>query len=176
MPSANPIIEQMPLLARNAGVWVGTYTHITPDRTVLDEHNFRISVEIPEDGVPQYRQTSEYTWEDGRNQHFVYEGFFMDGALSFEDERIRGRLIEVDDFSLYLRFSYQAKPDHCITELIHLSPDGRQRSRVWQWFEGDKLTKLTKLTLVKENREPAQSRQGGFRFRRRGPPVSPGRP
>ena len=145
----NPIQTNMPLLARHAGIWEGEYTHLAPDRTVQDQHLFRILVELPEDREAAYRQTSHYWWPDGRTQQLRYEARYAEGRLAFDTGRIHGRLWEIDDRTLYMRFAFHADPAGYVCEMLQLSPDGRNRARTWHWFREEVLWRIT---LVRERR------------------------
>lgn len=145
----NVLYEEIPLLARHAGVWAGTYTHIRPDRTIVDQHEFRIRVELPDEGPIVYRQYSHYRWPDGRTQDLEFGARYADRRLWWHTDRIRGALWALDDVTLYLTFTYGNDQGNYVCEMIQLSPDGAHRARTWHWFEDHRLVKLT---LVDEQR------------------------
>jgi Lon protease-like protein len=138
----------MPLLARHAGIWEGEYTHIAPDRTVQDQHVFRILVELPEQG-PAYRQASHYWWPDGRTQQLVYEAGYRDRRIVFDNGRISGSLWELNERTQYMEFGYAADPSGLVCEMMQLSPDGTHRARTWHWLRNHELWRIT---LVRERR------------------------
>ncbi|HSN72988.1 MAG TPA: hypothetical protein VLT59_15835, partial [Steroidobacteraceae bacterium] len=107
----NVLYQEIPLLARHAGVWEGTYTHILPDRTVVDQHAFRIHVELPEDGDAVYRQTTHYWWPDGRTHDLVFDAYYADKRIWWNTDRIRGALWALDDVTLYLTFTFGSDAD-----------------------------------------------------------------
>jgi Domain of unknown function (DUF3598), N-terminal len=145
----NPLHRAMPLLARHAGVWTGMYTHVRPDLTVIDRHDFRIVVELPDDGPVVYRQRSHYEWLDGRTEDRLFEGYYADGRVWWDDGRIRGTLSALDATTLYLNFAYGDEAGRYICEMIQLSPDGAHRARTWHWFRAHRLERLT---VVRERR------------------------
>ncbi len=142
----------MPLLARHEGVWRGRYRHVTPAFETIDEHDFRIVVELPRDDSCSYRQTSHYRWLDGRTEDRVFEADYSPGenCLTWDNGRIAGRLLELDDTTLYLTFSFSGEPSATVCEMIQLSPCSQHRARTWHWFRDGRLTQLT---LVDEWRE-----------------------
>ena len=145
----NPIPKELPLLARHAGTWEGTYRHIAPDFSLIDSHHFRILVEFPEEGSCHYRQSSHYWWEDGRTQDIIFEALCSDGKLRWDNNRIHGELWAVDDMTLYLSFGFADDPEVTIYEMIQLSPCGQHRARTWHWLRAGELFQIT---LVEESR------------------------
>ena len=144
--------DAMPLLAKHEGVWRGTYRHIRPDLSLVDQHEFRIKAELPVDGSCAYRQTSHYWWDDGRTEDRVFEAQFDadQQCIVWDNGRISGHLRELDDFSLYLTFTFSGDLDTTVCEMIQLSPCGQNRARTWHWFTDHVLTQIT---LVNEHRE-----------------------
>jgi hypothetical protein len=141
----------MPLLARHEGRWTGRYRVVTPQLELLDEHAFEIDVSFPEDGAGgvTYRQESAYRWDDGRREARVFEARLEGEAAVFDNGRIGGRLWEIDDTTLFLRFAFASEPEVEVHEMIQLSPDSRDRARTWHWLRAGKLFQLT---LVDERR------------------------
>jgi len=147
---ANP--GTLPLLSRHAGVWRGVYTHMAPDRTILDRHDFRILVELPGEPACAYRQSSSYWWEDGRKQSLVFEAQYDAEAdqVHWDNGRIAGHIYSLDAETLYLTFRFAATQAR-VCEMIQLSPCGKHRARTWHWL--DQQGELEKITLVEEARE-----------------------
>lgn len=148
------IAERLPLLAKHAGVWTGTYTFVTPKLEVLDRYDFRIDVSFPQDGLGRrtYRQESDYFWPDGRTQSLVFEGVLEGEEIVFDNGRIAGRMRALDDRTLYLTFGFTAQPGVEVCEMLQLSADGLSRARTWHWFRDERLFQIT---LVDERREGA---------------------
>lgn len=141
------IAEVMPLLARHAGRWLGTYTHCGLRHDVLDRHDFAIDVSFPDPCT--YRQDSHYAWPDGRRQTLTFEGVLENEAIVFNNGRIAGRIWALDAETLYLTFRFSAEPVVHVCEMIQLSANGRDRARTWHWFRNGKLYQRT---LVEERR------------------------
>lgn len=145
------IKQNMPLLARHAGTWAGTYRFVTPQLELVDQYDFRINVLFPEDGKGgiTYRQESYYTWPDGRTDELTFDAEYAgDGLVTF-DGRITGRMWELDDRTLYLTFWFGEQPGVDVCEMIQLAQNDRDRARTWHWFRDGKLFQLT---LVDERR------------------------
>ena len=145
------ITREMPLLARHAGVWVGTYRFVTPQLELLDQYDFRIRVSFPDDdnGGTTYRQESHYIWPDGREYELTFEAQYSGNGLVEFAGRLAGHMRELDDRTLYLSFSFDDQPGVDVCEMIQLAPNNNDRARTWHWFRD---SKLFQLTLVDERR------------------------
>ncbi len=139
---ANRINALMPQFARCEGRWIGTYTHMTPQRREIDHYEVRILAELPDDGSCDFRLNTHNVWPDGRETRGVFEANYRDGRLWFDGDLI-GSMWEVDDFTTYLRFGYRADPSIDVCEMIQISQDGRSRARTWHWFRDQKLFQIT---------------------------------
>lgn len=150
MTEKNPVPNAIPLLARHMGRWVGTYRFIKPDLTLLDQYDFDILVELPE-GEPgcHYRQTSSYTWPDGRADRLVFEAECIENRIIWDAPRIAGKMWAIDDTTLYLTFYMKHDPSLVVHEMIQLSKCGQNRARTWHWLRDGAVEKLT---LVDEKR------------------------
>jgi hypothetical protein len=144
------IKQRMPLLARHAGTWAGTYRFITPQMQLLDQYDFRINVVFPDDGKGglTYRQESFYTWPDGRTRELVFDATYDGGRAVFAG-RISGSVRELDERTLYVHFWFDDQPGVDVCEMIQLAANNRDRGRTWHWFKDGKLFQLT---LVDEQR------------------------
>jgi hypothetical protein len=78
----------------------------------------------------------------------MHEANYRDGRLWFAGDLI-GSMWEVDDFTVYLRFSYRKDPGITVCEMIQIGDDGQHRARTWHWFRD---RKLFKITLTNERR------------------------
>ena len=136
------IKRAMPILARNEGVWEGWYRHYDADGNKVDEHRSQLVCRFPEAGPHPYHQTNNYTWEDGRTEVRDFPATYRDGRVWFDNELITGWAAEValDEFNRTIMLFWERKdePDLYLYEMIHLSDDGRSRSRTWQWIKGGK--------------------------------------
>ena len=145
----NPIEANMPVLYRHRGRWEGTYRFVDTSNQLLDQYDFRIHCEFPDDPDVAYRQTSEYFWPDGRQQTLCFEAQYRDGRVVWDNGRIAGKLWELDDETVYLTFGFHDDPDVHVTEMIQISPCGQHRGRTWHWF---RKFELYQVTLVEERR------------------------
>ncbi len=146
--------QHMPVLVRHEGWWQGTYRHMSPAGELEEQYSFVIHAEFPEAGDPDYRQTSHYTWEDGRTEDRVFEARYSEGRLRWDDGRIFGSLWEIDDQTIYLKFGYHSNPASYVCEMMQLSPDSQHRARTWHWFSDHRLSRVT---LVEESRMVADA-------------------
>ena len=151
MTDSKPFAEAMPLFARNAGDWYGTYLHLDETGNVLDKHASHLTPMMIE-GADHYTQTNRYTWDDGREVSYEFTGRLENDRVIFDTERMSGKAWEADDKTIILKFSYKDDPGKYIYEYVHLSADGEHRTRVWHWF--DEHGEVYKHTLIKERRTP----------------------
>jgi hypothetical protein len=145
------IRDDMPLLARHAGEWEGTYTVVDPAGTVVDHHRSHLTCSFPTDGSHDYYQVNRYTWADGRTETHEFPGSYLgDGRMGFDTERIKGETWELDDRAIYLHWIYKAEgTDLRLYELIVLNEGADTRSRVWQWLKDGECVRRT---LINEKR------------------------
>jgi hypothetical protein len=134
----SPIATHMPVLYLVKGRWGGTYTETAPDGTPVDRYRFALDISFPEDGDAAYRQVTRYDWDDGRHVELVFDAAFavIDGQPSiwWDHEVMHGRLYEVDDRTLHLRFAYKDGEGIEVQESMFVAPDGSSRMRTWHWF------------------------------------------
>jgi hypothetical protein len=141
--------EEMPVLVRHEGDWVGTYTVVDLNGNILDRHESHLTCEFPIEGAFPYYQTNRYTWADGKKEEHKFPGIYRDKALWFDTERMDGKAWEVDDATIMLRFSYKGVPSMSLYEMIQISPCNNYRARTWHWFKDNKIEKRT---LIQEER------------------------
>jgi hypothetical protein len=82
------IREEMPILARHEGDWIGTYTVVDLQGNICDRHKSHLTCEFPDEGSFHYYQTNRYTWSDGKKEEHKFPGIYRDKALWFDTERI----------------------------------------------------------------------------------------
>lgn len=143
------IRDEMPVLARHEGDWVGRYIYVDPAGTIIDQHDSHLSCLFPQDGSHDYFQINRYTWADGKREEHRFPAAYREKKIWFDSERIRGHAWEVDDQTVVLTWHYKQAPQNALYEMIQISPDGQHRARTWHWFENGELTKRT---LIKETR------------------------
>ncbi len=143
------IREEMPVLVRHEGDWVGTYIVVDTQGKILDEYKSHLTCEFPSNSPYPYYQTNRYTWSDGKKEEYKFPGTYRDKALWFDTERVDGKAWEVDDSTIILRFSYKGIPEMSLHEMIQISPCNNYRARTWHWFKNGKLDRRT---LIQEER------------------------
>lgn len=143
------IREEMPVLVRHEGDWVGTYILVDPEGKILDKHESHLTCQFPTNSPYPYYQINRYKWSDGRQEEHKFPATYRDKAIWFDTERIEGKAWEVDDFTIILYFSYKGMPGTYLYEMIQISPCNNYRARTWQWFKSDRLFQRT---LIQEKR------------------------
>ena len=143
------IREEMPVLTRHEGDWVGTYTVVDTEGKIVDKYESHLTCQFPEDGSHSYYQINRYKWSDGKHEEYEFPGIYRDKVLWFDTERIDGKAWEIDDATVILWFSYKTVPDMYLYEMIVISPCNNHRARTWHWFKNNQLFKRT---LIQEER------------------------
>jgi hypothetical protein len=143
------IREEMPVLARHEGDWIGTYTLVDIEGKILDKHESHLSCQFPDDGPYSYYQINRYKWSNGKQEEHKFPGTYRDKTLWFDTERIEGKAWEVDNSTVILWFSYKTVPAAYLYEMIQISPDNNHRARTWHWFKNDQIYQRT---LIQEER------------------------
>jgi hypothetical protein len=143
------IRDEMPVLARHAGDWMGTYTLMDCAGNILDRHQSHLTCTFPEDDPTKYYQINRYTWADGKREEHCFPGTYQDKKLWFDTDRIKGHAWEVDDSTIILWFSYKTVPDFYLYEMIQISPCNNYRARTWHWFKNNQIYQRT---LIQEER------------------------
>jgi hypothetical protein len=143
------IREEMPVLVRHEGDWVGTYTVVDVEGKIIDKHESHLTCQFPEDDAYSYYQINRYKWSNGKQEEHQFPGTYRDKVLWFNTERIDGKAWEVDNATIILWFSYKTAPDMYLYEMINLSPCNNYRFRTWHWFKNHQLFQRT---LIQEER------------------------
>ncbi len=143
------ICDEMRVLARHEGDWIGTYILIDCIGNLLDRHQSHITCEFPADDPSKYYQINRYTWADGKQEEHRFPGTYYDKKLWFDTERIKGHAWEADDSTLILWFAYKNVPDFHLYEMIQISPCNNYRARTWHWFKNNQIYQRT---LIQEER------------------------
>jgi hypothetical protein len=143
-----PLRTGMPLLCSNEGIWEGTYSYLTPDNQVVDQHRSLLVCRVLDDDAEHpYRQTNITLWPDGRVWRMEYPARYRDGRIHFDDALIAGHFAELPDGLLRRTIVGTwrwKKPEQWLQrpcgdvemfEMIQNSRDGRHRSRTWHWIE-----------------------------------------
>ncbi|MEZ5500851.1 MAG: DUF3598 family protein [Steroidobacteraceae bacterium] len=143
------VFERMPVLVQHAGEWHGRYSFVTPAGEVQSSYRFQILVSFSRDNARAYRQESQYLHDDGRRESRIFEGRHRDGVIHFDTGRIAGRMWEIDETTVYLRFAFAADPEVECFEMIQLAAGGADRGRTWLWY---RRGRLQQYTLIDEAR------------------------
>lgn len=143
------IREEMPVLVRHEGDWVGTYTVVDIEGNIIDKHKSHLTCQFPEIGDYAYYQINRYEWNDGKREEHQFPGTYRDNKLWFDTERIEGYAWEIDDSTVILWFGYKTMPDMHLYEMIQISPCNNYRARTWHWF---KKNQIFRRTLIQEQR------------------------
>jgi Domain of unknown function (DUF3598) len=132
---------KFPVFARHAGVWEGTYTLLDAKTgEVLDKHKSKLTCKT--NGIDEYSQQNVYTWDNGKVETKEFPGGFSDGALRFDNPRLKGVAFEADANTIILTWVYKDSPQDSYAEIITLESD-THRCRTWQHFENGVFAKLT---------------------------------
>lgn len=143
------IREEMPVLVRHEGDWVGTYTVVDIEGNIIDKHKSHLTCQFPEIGDYAYYQINRYEWDDGKREEHQFPGTYRDNKLWFDTERIEGYAWEIDDSTVILWFGYKTMPDMHLYEMIQISPCNNYRARTWHWFKNNQIFRRT---LIQEER------------------------
>lgn len=143
------IRDEMPVLARHEGDWVGTYTLIDTEGNILDRHKSHLTCQFPEIGPHAYYQVNRYEWADGKREEHQFPATYRDKQIWFDTDRIQGHAWEVDDSTIILTWNYKSMPGTYLYEMIQLSPCGNYRARTWHWFNN---YQIVRRTLIQEER------------------------
>ncbi len=141
------ILEDMPLLARHAGVWEGTYRYYNEAGEKTDEHASRLTCAFPDSGPYPYHQKNYYTWPDGRTETRDFPAVYKDGRIWWDNELINGWAAEMklDTFnrSMVLYWQRTNDPSTYLYEMIQISDCGNFRGRTWHWITNGKIVQRT---------------------------------
>lgn len=72
------IRDEMPVLARHEGDWVGNYTRIDLEGNILDKHDSHLTCQFPEDGPYPYYQINRYKWANGKQEEHQFPATYRD--------------------------------------------------------------------------------------------------
>lgn len=147
--ASSTIRQDMPVLLRHEGEWVGVYTHVDATGKVIDEHRSHLRCTFPDEGPYPYYQINTYTWEDGRREELHFPATYRDKKIWWDTDRIEGYAWEVDPRTVVLTWTRKGEPNTYLYEMIQISEDNRKRARTWHWFHDDQMFQRT---LIKEER------------------------
>ncbi len=135
------VVEAMPILAKNVGVWEGWYRYYDAKTgELIDQHRSRLLCRLftDEDGVDRYHQTNYYFWEDGRTDIRDFPAFYKDGRIWWDNDLIKGWCAQMqpddNDLSTCLFWQRTNEPGLSLYEMIQNNPEFTNRARTWQWL------------------------------------------
>lgn len=145
--------RDMPLLARNEGIWEGWYRYYSAETgKLVDEHRSRLICRLKEEGEFPYHQTNHYFWEDGRTDVRDFPASYADGRIWWDNDLIKGwaAAMKPDDFnrSTCLHWTRKGDDNLYLYEMIQLSDCGKFRSRTWHWYKDGKCFQRTLIDEV----------------------------
>ncbi|MCU0757876.1 MAG: CpcT/CpeT family chromophore lyase [Steroidobacteraceae bacterium] len=143
-----------PAIARQQGVWKGTFRRYDADGRLAAEFPSEIVTRVENrDGQLRYRQTNRYSPAGAPPQVIESSGVIRGGRIEFANERLTGWSMDVpgdaSGRSSVLVMQYQDGSGLVVHEIISLSEDGRRRSRAAQYLEGGRLLRRTLIDEVK---------------------------
>lgn len=140
-------------LARVAGVWVGTYTHLSPGGAVLEQFASRQETRLRGD---RWYERIIYRYPDGRSETLDFRaGFDATGErMVFDDPRFYGESFLVGEDVLVFPYRWKDQPDRHTVETVVFSREDR-RSRIWQTFEHGELVRVTVIVEHRVAEAPA---------------------
>ena len=139
-------------LRQVTGVWLGTYTHVTPTGQVLDTFTSRQETRL--EGNDWYERVT-YMWPELDAIQFDFHARFdsTGESMIFDDPNFHGELKFVNDKVYVFPYHWKAKPETHVVETVVLA-SSHYKSRVWQTFENGELVKVTMITERRVNARP----------------------
>jgi hypothetical protein len=139
-----------PELARQQGVWRGTFRRYDADGRLTAEFPSEIIARVQAQGDRLvYRQTNRYTPATGPAQVIESAGEVRDGRIWFSNERLDGWAMDIaaDDSrrGSLLFMTFKDGSGLYAHEIISCSDDGRQRSRATQYLKDGRLVRRTQI-------------------------------
>lgn len=137
------------LLTGLAGVWEGTYTHLHPDGSPMERFATRQETRLRgEDWFERiiYRRA-------GQEQEVLdFRARIVGDMVLFDDPNFLGVSYLVEGRLTVFPYHWKNEPDREIVEIITLATD-EYRTRLWQTFDGGRLTRLT---VIEEERRRSE--------------------
>lgn len=88
----------LPALARQQGVWQGTFQRFDADGTLQDRFASTVVVRIEEEGGGlRYHQSNHYRWPDGSEQVLESYGEIRDGRIWVRNGQFEGWAMDLPD-------------------------------------------------------------------------------
>jgi ketosteroid isomerase-like protein len=154
---ADPSTEKMArarMISQMQGIWAGTFRRYDPQGSLVETLPSEIHVRFPEDGKPaDYHQTNILKLADGKKQRLETYGKWDGDTLRFSSARVEGWFKALEDdasgLNSVLHMTFKDGSGLTVSEIITLSPDGKNRMRAAQYIVGGKIVRRT---LIDESR------------------------
>lgn len=137
-------------LTRIAGVWAGTYTHLTPDGKMLEQFASRQECRLEGDN---WYERIIYQYADKPDVTLDFRARFDGDELVFDDLQIKGDTFQVTDEIMIFAYHWKDNPQRKVVETIVCDFDNI-KSRIWQTFDHGVLTKVTIIDEHRVNEQP----------------------
>lgn len=137
-----------PHIAKQAGVWRGTFRRVEADGRLAEELPAEIIIRvIPGDGQLRYHQTNIYRPANKPVETLENYGEVRDGKIHFVNSRLDAWKMDVPGDttgrSAVLLTDYKDSSGTYMHQIVSLSDDGRFRSRTAQYLVKGKIVRRT---------------------------------
>ncbi len=137
-----------PHIAKQAGVWRGTFRRVESDGRLVEEFPAEIIMRVvPGDGQLRYHQTNVYRPASKPVETLENYGEIRDGKIHFGNARLDAWKMDVPGDttgrSAVLLMEYKDGSDMYMHQIVSLSDDGRYRSRTAQYLVKGKIVRRT---------------------------------
>jgi hypothetical protein len=147
--------RELPVIARQEGVWEGMFRRLDPGANKTAEFKTRIVTRLyGDERMPRiYHQTNTYFLPDGKTQVIDTPGEFRGGRLLFGNDRVTGW--STDDRTdptgrtAFLYMDSLTDVGQYVYEMINLSDDGTRRTRMTQFLKAGQVLSRTLIDEVK---------------------------
>lgn len=167
-----------PHIAKQAGVWRGTFRRVESDGRLVEEFPAEIIMRVvPRDGQLRYHQTNVYRPASKPVEALENYGEIRDGKIHFGNARLDAWKMDVPGDttgrSAVLLMEYKDGSDMYMHQIVSLSDDGRYRSRTAQYLVKGKIVRRTLIDEEKSDRRLARVRRVARSRGSTGLPPSP---
>ncbi len=141
-------------VARNQGVWKGTFRRYDADGKLTAEFPSEIIARVEQkDGRQVFRQTNRYSPAGAPQQVIESSGEIRDGRVWFENERLSGWSMDIPADTTgrgaVIVMDYKDGSGQYVYEIVPRSADGRRRSRATQYLKNGEIQRRTLIDEVK---------------------------
>ena len=141
------------LLAGIAGVWEGTYTHLTPSGELIETYGSRQETRLR--GTDWFERIIYSRDAPAGHEREVldFKAQITGDTVTFDDPDFHGISYLVEGRLTVFPYHWKSNPSREIVEIITLATDD-YRTRLWQTFDDGVLTRLT---VIEESRRREQT-------------------